>query len=306
MTTKFYKYSNKADLQSLPLTLIILLGVMFIFGIIYNYLCSWIPLVYLNVLTTFAYASIIALLNYLLILKCNIRSQILMMISGLFLSIIAIYLSWVTFSMIRSSLGYKDGFMLMFHGNELLRLLPEWAQSKTFILNNKNPEEIWSFLKSSSFYYLVWIFEALIIIVVTEFSTYFVMKQYAFCESCHEWCDGNFKAKITDDFVSELTQSDDIKEQNKCLKQSLLIGNFKALLSGNKIDNDEQENYLEYSINYCEKCEDLAIINVERHVIEITEEKTFKQKIERKTQKDYFLTSGLLIPMSIAKKLMSK
>ena len=301
MSEKFYKYSNKADLNHLPLIFGGCLVVIFILGIIYNYACTWIPFIYTNILITIFYGSCVGIANLAVIRIGNIRNRMLMFTIGAILSIIAIYFSWITFAMTRTEVGYKDGFMMMFHGGELLRLMPQWAQEKTFIFVKKPIGA-----DSVEFYYWVWFFEAFLIMLFAELCTHFMTRRQVFCEACHKWCEGDFELKVSDNMVAKLTSSTKAKEQNKCLKQALLVANFTTLLKADKFNDNPDESYLQYSINYCEKCENLAVISVERHVVEITNEKVFNKDLHRKFEQNYIIISGLLIPQPIAKELIRK
>lgn len=227
---KFYKPSGHFSPLSFLYLAITAIVVLPILALIYTYLIWYIPFVYINLFITLGFGFAVGFaVNFLVIKLGKVRNTKLAMIFGLIAGFIALYFSWVVWVDLVFNMGESYGtsrigittsnikffqvVQLALHPKELFQIILEINQTGT-----------WGFgstAVSGIFLAIIWIIEALIVLVLSVLLPLGQAKT-PFCEYDNKW----FK-------------EDTLKPFNFIIARSELIKN---------IENSNSETFDELSI----------------------------------------------------------
>lgn len=189
----------KASGQFSPISFLYFIGasliVLPILALIYTYLIWYIPFIYINLFITLGFGFAVGLtVNFLVIKLGKVRNHKLAMVFGFFAGLIALYFSWAVWVDLVFNIGESYGTSrigittsnikffqvveLALHPKELLSIIAE--------INAVGTWGIGSSTVSGIFLTIIWIIEALIVIVLSILPPLGQSKT-PFCELNNNW-----------------------------------------------------------------------------------------------------------------------
>lgn len=246
MGTKLEKYHESGKIGLLSPIILLVFGVIggLILGAIYSYGISYIPFIYLNALLAIGLGMGIAFLTNSAGKIGKVRNRGVMAIFGLINGLIALYVQWVVWIHI------------------LLDDLWIWKPNEVWeIIQLILPEGTWSIGRSSDLAVsgtplaIVWIIEALIIILIPMFSA---ILNSVYCEECERW--------VNDEKELKFAINEDIEQ----LKTELESGNLTLLKTLEKLsEENELKNHFKLNYAICTECNHTAYMSLEKVIIEV-------------------------------------
>jgi hypothetical protein len=166
-----------------------------LYGLAYAYLLWYIPIIYINFFVTLGFAFLVGLtLNVLVIKKGKVRNPILASVIGVLGGVVALYFHWASWLdlVINAGETYGDTHIGITVSNVKLFQIYELAIQPNLILDlikEVNVTGTWGIrgaTVSGIFLWVIWIIEALGVVVVASF-TAMGQSQKPFCEFSNDW-----------------------------------------------------------------------------------------------------------------------
>lgn len=196
---KYYKPSGKFSPISFIYFILTALIVLPILALVYTYLVWYIPFVYINLFITIGFGFTIGFaISFLAIKFGKVRNSTIALTLGLIGGLIALYFSWAIWvdlvinagenygnsriGITASSTRFSQLFRLVLNPKILMEIIAE--------INSIGTWGIGSSTVSGVFLTIIWVIEALIIIVITTVMSYTAAK-IPFCELDNKWFDVN-------------------------------------------------------------------------------------------------------------------
>lgn len=173
MNNKYYKHSGKVPIIGLFFILIFASIAIGAGGFLYSYGIVKIPFIYINVFLTFGYGALVGIFISIGAKLGKIRNPKIVKMSALIISLIAVYVSWITWLIAIS------GKFIFFSHNDLIYSLRYLMVTGSWSIGSTTPK--------GNFLMIIWIIEALIIISITYLLSTITIEDSAFCEDCDEW-----------------------------------------------------------------------------------------------------------------------
>jgi hypothetical protein len=192
---EYYKPSGKFSPVFILYFVLVSVLIFPILGLGYAYLLWYIPIIYINFFVTLGYAFLVGLtLNVLVIKKGKVRNPILASVIGVLGGVVALYFHWASWLdlVINAGETYGDSHIGITVSNVKLFQIYELAIQPNFVLdliNEVNITGTWGIrgaTVSGLFLWVIWIIEALGIVVIASFLTY-GQSIKPFCEFSDNW-----------------------------------------------------------------------------------------------------------------------
>mgnify|MGYP000549827901 CR=1 FL=1 len=191
---KRYEVSGKAPTLNLGFIFIIGIFIMFLLGLLYSCLTTFIPIPYFNVFVLLGFSYAIAHIGYFLSHTFKIRNKVVSMVITTILALFATYFQWVFYIYIISSdniTPYNDLSYII----ELL-LDISYLIDIIFELNSVGVWEFDSVTYTGTSLWLIWLGEVLLTLIFSlKMCNKFELKPFS--EKDNQWF---YKAKIHTDF----------------------------------------------------------------------------------------------------------
>jgi hypothetical protein len=188
----FYKHSGKFGVHGPLLAVIAAVPCAYLLGLVYAYLITWIPFVYLNFLLTAGYSFAFGLLAAVLMKFGKVRNGPVALLTGLLVGVIAWYGNWNGYIHARF-----DGAPTFLLPSQLLAIMKVLLEKGSWGIGRVSPEPV-----TGSALACVWAIEGLIMIGVSSFMSCGSIAQTPFCETHHCWLDEEKKMDKLDAFTN--------------------------------------------------------------------------------------------------------
>ena len=231
-----------------------------VLSIVYALINVYNPFVYLTILVYFGFLFGIVMIQKLIIRISKCRNQQQAFLFGLFIGLFTLYASWCTFLYVMLPYVFEISVSL----KELLtdpgyvwQLMTLVGESGWFSFSGSNV--------NGTFLWIIWIIEAVGIIVAAMVGAYSVLHEEVFCEDCNRWAeDVKFDLRLS---------MEDHQKADDAVKNNILgLLELKAI-SGNETP------HLRVNLNHCSNCDDFSTIDVD--LIKLERDK--KGKLEEKS-----------------------
>jgi hypothetical protein len=191
----YYKPSGKFSPVFILYFVLVSVLIFPLLGLAYAYLLWYIPIIYINFFVTIGYGFLIGItLNFLVIKKGKVRNPILAAVIGVLGAFIALYFHWASWldlvinageTIGDSNIGISISNVKLFQVYEL-SMQPNIVLEFMQVVNENGTWGIKGATVSGWFLWIIWIIEALGIIVIASFSTYGQATK-PFCEFSDNW-----------------------------------------------------------------------------------------------------------------------
>ncbi len=191
----YYTPSGKVSPMSYIYFILVALIALPILGLIYAYAIWYIPFIYINFIIAGCFGLGVGfLINFVVVKLGKVRSKMWAMIFGILAAFIALYFHWVSWVDLVINAGESDGSQMIVTSNVQFGQIFSLAMNPGAlfsIIGEINEFGTWGFKNtavSGTFLTIIWIIEALIIIVAA-----FLLSSGAadepFCEENQKWFD---------------------------------------------------------------------------------------------------------------------
>jgi hypothetical protein len=257
MTNLYYKPSGKVTLWGVALGLVggFVAGLLLAYA--YSYLIAYIPFIYLNFLITIGYAVLLGTCTGFLLRFGKVRNNWVCAAVALVVAAASLYLAWAVWlsvmlwkadlSVSVMDLAQQPGFVW--------ELVQEINKTGAWTIGSLHAGQ--GIAVSGVVLWLVWVAEALIVLVGSVIGATAAMSSDPFCESCQSWC------RHTKELMLLETGNPDE------LKRRVEAKDFDSLKSLEP-KKPGQEDWFKIDICECPKCghtNTLSLIN-ERWVVD--------------------------------------
>ena len=191
----YYKHSGKVGISSILFFSLCSLVILPILALIYTYLVWYIPFIYINFIITAGFGVAVGIaINYFVVNLGKVRNPFVSAVFGIVGGLIALYFSWSIWVDLVLNVGESYGNSRIgittsnIHLSQVLSLIlsPELVASLAGEINQYGTWGIRSAPVSGLFLSIIWLIEALIVVVIATFLTIFRAKK-PFCEFDNKW-----------------------------------------------------------------------------------------------------------------------
>ncbi|MCA9059388.1 MAG: hypothetical protein KDA85_12850 [Planctomycetaceae bacterium] len=181
MRAEVYRHSGRISVLGLLLMLIAGFATALVGGVVYTYIVSWIPIIYVNVIATMGFGAVIGFVVGNCSRLGKVRNNAILILLTLGTSMLALYVAWIFDCLAR--FGFSDG-ALLWHPLDLQHYISMFYK-EGFWSMGRNEES----MVSGLFLGAIWLAEAAAIIGISIAVAWGTTAALPFCEYCDCWTD---------------------------------------------------------------------------------------------------------------------
>jgi len=263
----YYRHSGKVGRLAVPYMLGFGLAGAFILGPVYAYVDYFIPIIYLNLVATVSYGAVIGMLVGIGAKRGKVRSDLVALLGGLLVGIIALYVAWVFWFRAAS-----EGRFMTFWPPTLWEAIKE--------INARGVWRIHSNIVKGTTLYIAWIAEALTIAGTSALVAYLTTPDEPFCEGCDSW--------IKDKQVVSPLQ---VIADPKAFRARLERGEYEEVIALRPVPPGDP-SFTSLELLHCSKCRQSFFLTAKETTITIGDDGSTKRH-QKSLVENMVIQSGL-------------
>lgn len=237
-----YRHSGQAPLGGLAISMTVTMVVSLILGVIYAFVCSWIPIVQLSLLATAAFGAAIGGVAGQCARLGKIRNGAIIPFFSVVGAMLGLWTAWVFDA--KARFGVTE-FPLLINPAWLLSYVKEFYEVGFWTMGRNGGSVKGLFLLS------IWGAETLTILGLSFVTARTIIGSLPFCESCEEW------TKKSESFCRFDLPPDDAE-----VLQHLREGDLSVLRDLTKCVGDKDHS-LKLDLCKCGSCEDASYLTID-------------------------------------------